>query len=126
MNVSHIHCSQSQCVNIANLEFIGCGGNQVKHVKKFLAIDTKFEGEDNSGTALELVESKVQIVNTTFISNIGGSFRQCQKYFPETVCSKPYHQLVSIGGAIIATNSTIDITQSKFVDNRADYGGAIY
>ena len=31
-----------------------------------------------------------------------------------------------IGGAIIATNSTIDISHSKFEDNEADFGGAIF
>ena len=53
-NDSHIYFSQSQCIHITNLEFIGCGGNLVKQVEKFVVKDTKFEGQKNSGTALEL------------------------------------------------------------------------
>ena len=61
-NDSHIHFSQSQCIHITN---VGCGGNQVKHVIGKLVIkDTKFEGQENSGTALELIETTAQIVNS--------------------------------------------------------------
>ena len=31
-----------------------------------------------------------------------------------------------IGGAVIATNSTVDISQSTFEDNGADLGGVIF
>ena len=122
---SHIYFSQSQCIHITNLEFIGCGGNQVKHVEELVVEYTTFEGEENSGTALELIETTARIFNSIFSLNRKGSYRHCPVYFDP----KQYSCLVDgfIGGAIIATNSTVDISQSKFKDNgAADYGGAIF
>ena len=119
-NDSHIHFYQSQCIHIINLEFIGCGANQVKHIENFVIKDTKFKGQKNSGTALELLETTAQIVNSIFISSRNGSYRKCPAGYDCTVTQ------AFVGGAIIATNSTIDISQSKFEDNRADYGGAIF
>ena len=75
-NESSMHFRQSQCIHITNLEFIGCGGNQVKHVKEFVIKDSKFEGQENSGTALELIATIAQIVNSTFVSNRKGSYGQ--------------------------------------------------
>ena len=118
---SHIHFRQLQCIHITNLEFIGCGGNQVKQVEEFMVQDAKFKGQENSGTALEIIETTAQIVNNTFLSNRKGSYRQCVLLFEPGRCFN-----ASIGGAIIATNSTIDISQSKFEDNGADYGGVIF
>ena len=116
-NYSHIHFSQSLHIHITDLEFIGCGGNQVKHVEEFVIRDTTFRGQENSGTALELIESTAQIVNSTFVANRKGSYKKCDPDF---------HCLYYDGGAIIATNSTIDISQSKFEYNGADFGGALF
>ena len=114
-----MHFSQSQCIHITNLHLIGCGGNQLKYVEEFVVNDTKFEGQGNSGTALEVIGlgTTAQIVNSTFVSNRRGSYRKFAVIFKARI----------IGGAIIATNGTIiTISQSKFEDNRADYGGAIF
>ena len=113
---SAMHFYQSQSIHIANLEFIGCGGNQVRHVEEFIVEDTKFEGQENSGTALELIETTVQIINSTFLSNKQGYFD------PDYNCRFDGF----IGGAIIAANSTVDISQSRFEDNGADCGGATF
>ena len=113
---SAMHFYQSQSIHITNLEFIGCGGNQVRHVEEFIVEDTKFEGQENSGTALELIETKVQIINNTFLSNKQGYFD------PDYNCRFDGF----IGGAIIAANSTVDISQSRFEDNGADCGGATF
>ena len=123
-NDSHIFFSQLQCIHITNLEFIGCGGNQVRHVEEFMVEDTIFKAQENSGTALELIQTTALIINCTFVSNRNGSFRQCPMYDPEDGCSGDGF----IGGAIIATNSIIGIDQSWFEDNGADLllGGAIF
>ena len=111
-NEPHIYFSELQCIYISNLEFIGCGGNQVKHVERFIIKNTIFKGQENSGTALTLIETNAQIVNCSFVSNRKGSYTEMYRY---------------IGGAIIATNSTICISQSKFNSNAvADIGGAIF
>ena len=122
-NNSSIRFNQSQSIHITNLEFIGCGGNQVRHVEKFMVKDSNFVGQENSETALELIETIAQIVNSTFLSNRKGLFRECAISFdPEYGCKFDGF----IGGAIIATNSTVNISRSKFEDNRADTGGAIF
>ena len=109
-NESHINFSDLQCMHISNLEFIGCGGNLVKHVEKFVVENTIFKGQENSGTALILIETNTQIINCSFVSN-----SYCKLSFK--------HRR---GGAITATNSTICISQSKFKSNAAIFGGAIY
>ena len=120
-NDSHIHFSQSQRIHITNLEFIGCGGNRVKHLQEFVIKDAKFEGQENSETALELFGTTAQILNGVFVSNRNGSNRQCTTLLNLDSCD--YNGF--IGGAIIAIDSTTDISQSKFEANRADFGGAI-
>ena len=119
---------QSQCIHIANLEFIGCGGNKVRHVEEFVVEDTKFEGQENSSTALELIETTAQIVNSTFLSNRKGLYRKCVTFNQYGCIYNYYYYRYDrfIGGAIIATNSTVDISQSRFKDNEADFGGAIF
>ena len=123
-NDSSMHFSQSQRIHITNLEFIGCGDNQVKHVKEFLVDNAKFKGQENSGTALDLIGTTAQIVNSTFVSNRKGSYRQFAVFLPW------YNGGTRdgfIGGTIIATNGTnIHISQSKFENNSADYGAAIF
>ena len=114
-NKSNIYFSRLQCIHISNLEFIGCGSNQVKHVKRFIIKNTIFKGQENSGTALILIETNTQIVNCSFVSNRKGSYHK-EIYFQGR-----------ISGAIIATNSTICISQSKFNSNAAaGVGGAIF
>ena len=82
--------------------------------------NVKFEGQENSGTALELIETTAQIVSSTFLSNRKGLYRKCESS-PSSYCRSGF-----FGGAIIATNSSVDISRSRFVDNRADRGGAIF
>ena len=101
----------------------------MKHVEEFVVQDTTFKGQENSRTALELIETTAQIVNSTFVSNRKGSYRKC----PITVyCSYGF-----FGGAIIATNSIIDISRSNFEYNGAElnvnnvddaflHGGVLY
>ena len=119
-NNSHMYFSQSQHIYINNLEFIGCGGNQVRDVEEFVIEGTKFEGQENSGTALKLTRTTAQIINSTFVSNSKGSYTKCAIL----LLSRCRDQF--IGGAIITTNSSVDISQSKFEDNRAEYGGVIF
>ena len=114
---SSLQFSQSQSIHIADLKFIGCGGNQVIQIKEFLVTNTTFEGQENSGTALKLIATTTQIVNCIFVSNRFGSYRE----FPDLYLTG------LVGGAIIATdNATVTISQSKFEDNKAQFGGAIF
>ena len=94
----------------------------MKQVEEFVIQDTKFKGQENSGTALELIETTAQIVHSTFVSNRKGSYRKCIFYYHNHGC----HSDRLVGGAIIVTNSAINISQSKFEHNGADWGGAIF
>ena len=122
---SHFHFNESQFIYITNLEMIGCGGNQANYVESFVMKDAKFEGDENSGTALEMIETTAEIVNSTFVSNRKGSYRKCIQFGDDTYWSVSFPGGY-IGGAIIAKNSVVNISQSMFEDNGADYGGAIF
>ena len=41
---SNMNFSRSQSIHITNLEFIGCGGNQVKQITNFTVQEVTFEG----------------------------------------------------------------------------------
>ena len=94
----------------------------MEYVKDFVVEDTKFEGRENSGTALKLVETIAQIISSTFVSNRGTarSYTICRL----DICH--IREFKSLGGAIVITSSTVDIRQSIFKDNEADVGGAIF
>ena len=111
---SSIHFDYSQYVSISNLEFIGCGGNQIKQVKEFVVKDTRFNGQNTSGTALEIIKTATWIVNSTFKFN-----RKGYNVWRNSLSSHA-------GGAIIATDCEININHSKFINNQAKYGGAIF
>ena len=97
---SHIHFNYSKYIGISNLEFIGCGGNQVKQVKEFVVQDAVFKGQNTSSRTLEIIETTAQIVDGTFTFNTGS--------------------------AIIAKASETNISRCKFENNAALHGGAIY
>ena len=132
----HIHFKHSWYIGISNLEFIGCGGNQVKSVDKFVVKDTVtvFNGLNTSSTALEIIVSVIQIANSTF--KFHGSN-------PRGLYQSTAHSNLA-GGAIIATGSVINmrskawwsynymlnntcsiiiIHSSTFTNNSAEYGG---
>ena len=109
INGLSIHFNQLLYVHIDNLQFIGCGGNQVKDVEEFVVEDTKFEGQENSGRALKLVETTTQIDNCTFESNGRGSYSKCVIYFIDN----PGYGCGFIGGAIIAINSSSQLISAK-------------
>ena len=92
-------------------------------VEEFVVQDAKFEDQENGtgGTALELVETTAQVINSTLVSNRKGSYRECAFRLYHGSCRNGF-----IGGAIIATSSSIGISLSKFEDNAADLGGAIF
>ena len=101
-----------QNVLITNLEFIGCGGNQLLGVERFVASNIIFMGQGNSRTALQLIETTAQITNCTFLSNRHGQVVFISTYFG-------YQYSHELGSAIIATHSNVDISQSIFKNNGA-------
>ena len=51
------------------------GGNQVERVEKFVIKGTKFEGQNASGTALEIIMTTTQIFSSTFKFNRKGTLQ---------------------------------------------------
>ena len=121
-NNSNIFFLYSQHVNITNLEFIGCGGNQIINIAKFVLQDTTFKGKNESETSLELIETTATIVNCTFLANRKGKMKFVEVGFNLLFGPEP------VGGAIIITSSIIDIARSTLEGNQlqAGYGGAIF
>lgn len=85
-------------VRIRSLEFIGCGGNNIKFVVHFLVENVSFLGDEYSSTALELVGTKAVIDKSSFTSNKVGKLRI---YFVT-------------GGAVVVSQSNVTITESTF------------
>ena len=119
VNHNSMSFANSQHVYIVGMEFVGCGrpSNRVINVDNFVLRDSKFQGQGNSGTALELIGTTAQIFNCRFLSNRWGKYIQ----FWETI-----QVYGNVGGAILASNSSVNISQSHFEGNVAQYGGAMY
>lgn len=121
----------SGVVFVSNISFVACGGNKISYVDLFIIEYSTFEGVQNSTTTLDFKESNAEIFNSTFSSNIAGTYRKSVRTL-EILNSRPdfSHTFSSnsswVGGAIIATRSNITLVHSVFSDGGAYLGGAIF
>ena len=99
-------------VRITALEFIGCGGNRVLLLEQLIIEDSLFQGRKNGGTAIELLYTNADIQGTAFINNKASYVNTAQN--------------MTLGGALILTESGVIIIESSFMNNSAGVGGAIY
>ena len=106
-----------QYVQISNVEFAGCGQNKIQRVEEFVLSGAVFQGQNDSGTALEFIDTVAQIINSSFKSNRNGTLRTNDSLHSDVFWA---------GGAIVATRSNISITSSLFESNAAEVGGVIY
>ena len=110
-------------VVVGNLTFIGCGNNKISSCDQLLVEGSTFIGRNGSGTALEVIKTSACIVNSSFISNRGGSYRgPLKEPFNPTVLSV----FAFVGGAVISNQSDFIIVNSWFYGNHAEMGGAIF
>ena len=111
-------------VQVSQLTFIGCTGNNVEDVNQFFLEDSNFIGEQGkSGRALTLYLTSAVIVKSSFSHYDGHTYG--------TIWCRDYNYLpleitVTAGGAIFMRNSNATIELSRFEGNRATIGGAIY
>ena len=131
-NLSSISFHSSQSILLTSVEFLGCGGNRVRDVNEFILSDATFEGQEGCGTALELIDTNVELTNTSFLSNTNGSFRHIRKQL-ESIRAIFGAQGIEIntydtwiGGAIVANCSNISISSSTFENNSAIVGGVMF
>ena len=93
--------------------------------------NTRFDGQSKALTALHFIESNSQIINCTFTSYRNGTFRPSLKTLVVLNSSPDFSHTfgtnsATVGGAIIATHSTIYVSNSDFNGNSAQAGGAIF
>ena len=111
-------------LKIRGLKFLGCGNNRATLVKHFVLDDSTFQGQEESGTALEVTDTNLRIVNSSFMFNTVGSFHgpiRILEYWIGDQLAYAY-----VGGAVIATHSNVTIVKSIFIGNSAEVGGAIF
>ena len=116
-------------VYMCGLTFIGCGGNTVDSVN-FLAIEhTKLHAKNGSSTSIQIIESIAVITSTNFSLNTNGSYRSDIEYsrlIPRWFPQLPVPINITVGGALIITNSTLSIDNCGFDRNSANIGGAVF
>ena len=94
----------------------------MENVDELVVEDAIFKGQENSGTALDLTAVAAQIVNCSFLYNRKGSHQYLTVFDLSDILERERR---FIGGVIISSKSIIDISQSKFENNRAEIGGVI-
>ena len=134
----NFHFRQLQYIHITNVEFIGCRGNRIENVEEFVVYTALFRGlgisERSSqrqlivNSALILFETTAQIVNSTFVFNKGGTVRGNTRLHFEGIIPGSVAAFITdnVGGAIFAAHCEIEIIQTAFENNDADFGGAIF
>ena len=110
-------------VSISNLNFTGCE-NKMQSVNILIIEQSSFHGKHYSGSAVELVESTAFILKSNFISNLNGNYLGPIEILRLKVHSSTV--FAKAGGALVATQSEVNIIDSVFEKNSAVVGGAIF
>ena len=125
--------SETTFATIRGLHFIGCGGNRVSQVEQFIVEDTIFQGVESRGTALVLNEvTAANIARSLFLSNTHRSTFEQHDIPGQTaqdIVNYVYqnrNSSLAVGGALYTAFSNVSIASSKFTDNTAEVGGAMF
>ena len=105
---------------IKGINFIGCGNNRFLSVKNFTINNCTFQGQNDSGTALNITESNLIATNTIFVSNRVGNRADIVDR------NTSNHTSVYVGGTIFLAKGNLAIVGCIFLNNSAEVGGAIY
>ena len=125
---SPLNFSNVTHVNIEGLTFIGCGGNTMESVKQLTIRRSNFVGDINVTTSLVIIDSTVNLSETSFTLYQVGSYRN------DRSLNLPLNHrhnsdvtvTVAVGGALIITHTKISIEKCHFEGNTANIGGAIF
>ena len=107
-------------MRINGLKFIGCGRNEFTSVSNSTIENSTFQGHNNSKTALDIEDTNLTIMNSSFLFNRVGT---CLDIFDASIES---NVSVRIAGEILVTNSNVNIIKCNFLENSAEIGGAVY
>ena len=123
--------NDTNSASINGLHFIGCHGNTVDNVTQLEIADTIFEGVNSGDTALILNHVSIaDIVNSSFNFNSHKSDTHAaiSKLLFSDIVNSIYREQDSsflASGALYVAFSNVSMTQSKFMHNRGEIGGAI-
>ena len=126
-SVPVITCNKSanfsfiQVVNLhlSGLEFKSCDGNRFESIDQIKIEYTTFL---DSKSPLTIVNSSVNMTGTRFLSNLGNYKTKFKR-----LLEHPDQLLIaSVGGALTVSSSNINIENCYFIENAANFGGAIF
>ena len=103
-------------VHVSYMDFIGCSGHKFNKINMIVVEDSAFINHHESALTISL--SNIKLVRTLFNSNSGGSWQYCS--IPE----KSFYALA--GAAIVSKQSNVSISESVFMENVAEVGGAVF
>ena len=114
-----IQFSFIQNIHISNISFIGCRISATNIPRGLMLSNSFFIGQGIAGSALVLNSvAYANIDSCIFTSNTVGT--AIGRTLP------PYNVQSTVGGAIFATSSNINISRSRFENNSAGFGGSIF
>ena len=121
---AHFEFECLKAIRINSLKFVGCARNTAKSVGQFLVEDSSFIGQKgNVGTALELLDVSANIVNSLFSKNEGhitAVVQYCRSFSSGVIIPATF------SGAIFSSRSQVTIEKTKFEENSAEIGAAMY
>ena len=135
--MASIICTENAKLNFYNttelqingLMFVDCKV-RAHHVNYLVLEDSVFDGANANGSALVLIETNTTIGRCSFVSYKAGTYQRDVQFLNDT--NHPYSLLhlnsqdAHLGGAIVVTNSNLEIDTSDFINNSAEIGGALY
>ena len=71
-----------------------------------------FEGQNSSSTALEVLETDLKVMNSSFLSNRVG---RCHSIYDMKVSSYVFYR---VGGAIFVNKSNVSVVNSTFFEKQ--------
>ena len=116
-------------ISIKGFDFLGCSSNKIVSSYQLEVVSSLFLGHNESGTALELIDTNARIINCTFAYNTRGNLRgpiQTLNFLKQWYKFNSLSVYAYVGGAMIVDRSNIAIVCSIFEGNRAEMGGAIF
>ena len=128
--LARFRISETANISIQGLHFIGCANNSLTLVEHFLLFDAIFQGLEGyqRGRALTLVGVRsATIANTTFTHNSdGGVMYMQQSSLDITNSTFIKNRAAANGGVLVAINSSFIIVSSTFTNNIASSGGIFF
>ena len=127
--------SNTACLFIKGLHFVGCGGSTVSQVEDLVVEDTIFEGVEERGTALTIVGVSFAIIaRSSFLfkshlnNNSEDLIQTTIKNDLDFFVNYYLEQNVSFstGGTLFVANSNVVIESSTFWKNKAELGGVLF